>query len=113
MFFCVVLCFFLCFLCLFEVFHDGGPDPRPVDSHLNPPEQYCLLAIFVFCVMFHVMFASICMFLHVSGVSTGNIIPGQAPDFLSSWEKLSRIIRHINLMIEIDFVSLPTCRSTP
>ena len=33
------VCFLSCFAFVFEVFPDGGPDPRPVDSHLKIPEM--------------------------------------------------------------------------
>ena len=39
MFCCVLLCFF-------EVFPDGGPDPRPVDSHLKIPDYSYGLILF-------------------------------------------------------------------
>ena len=40
-FVCVVLsllCVFCVVLLFFDVFPDGGPDPRPVDSRLKSPE---------------------------------------------------------------------------
>ena len=30
----------MCVFMFFEVFHDGGPDPGPVDSRLKPPEGF-------------------------------------------------------------------------